>query len=76
MKLKALFIAAAVSLVAMQVAQACDVDAARMAIHSANEAAENAATAANNGDSDSAKSYAADAADEANSAEVFLSDCE
>lgn len=32
MKLNALFIAAAVSVVAMHSAQACDIDAARMAI--------------------------------------------
>ncbi|MRS88885.1 hypothetical protein GJV04_02375 [Enterobacteriaceae bacterium RIT714] len=72
MKLKSFFVAAALSLVAVHTAQACDIDAARIAIQSAQS---NAADAADADDLDDAKSSADDAASDASSAEIYLSDC-
>lgn len=72
MKIKALFVAASLSLIAVHNTQACDIDAARMAIQSAQS---NASDAADADDLDDAKSLADEAASDASSAEIYLSDC-
>lgn len=60
------------SLMTAHVAQACDIDAARMAIQSAQSNADDAASA---DDLDDAQSSADDASSDASSAEIYLSDC-
>ena len=69
MKLSLLFVAAAMSLVSIHTAQACDIDAARMAIQSAQSNAEDAASADELEDAQSSADGAA------NSAKIYLSDC-
>lgn len=71
--IKTLIAAAIVLTAAAHTAQACDIDAARMAIQGAQMNADDAASA---DDLDDARSSADDAASDAGNAAIYLSDCE